>query len=165
MRWEQIYDNEEKEVYELRHNDQCVLTLTDNVIAGTVRIETAGDKRTFVIGREGFFNNRTVLRNEYGIRIGELGTENNENFIEMENERFRYAIRHNTPVEFVIYKESIDNPIITCKLNGSITPHETMFIKGKKLLFTRLNYSSLLMSLCWYILAPIAKKSRIEYSL
>ncbi|MCW3119973.1 MAG: hypothetical protein JWM28_4055 [Chitinophagaceae bacterium] len=165
MRWEQISDNEGKEVYELRHNEQCVLTLTDNVIAGTVRIESASEKRTFVIGKEGFFNNRTVLRNEYGIRIGELGIENNEHFIEMENEKFHYTINDSSPVEFIIYKESKENPIITCKLNTPFPAHEPMLVKGKKLLFTKLNYASLLMSMCWYILPPIAKMNRLEYSI
>ncbi|MES1218270.1 MAG: hypothetical protein ABUT20_22380 [Bacteroidota bacterium] len=164
MRWEQISDDDGKQVYELRHNEQVLLTLTDNVIAGTVRIESAIEKRTFVIGVEGFFNNKTVLRNEYGFRIGELGIENNENFIEMENEKFHYAINGTSPVEFIIYKESKENPIITCKLNTSFPSHQPMLFRGKKL-FSKINYASLLMSLCWYILPPVAKINRLEYSL
>ena len=164
MRWEQISDNEGKEVYELRHDEKCLLTLTDNVIAGTVRVETPSEKRTFVIGKEGFFNNKTVLRNEYGMRIGELGIENNENFIEMENERFHYTINGNSPVEFIIYKKSKENPIITCKLNTSFPAHDAMLAKRKKL-FGTLNYASLLMSMCWYILPVIAKKNMAEYSI
>jgi hypothetical protein len=164
MRWEQISDNEGIEVYELRHNEKCVLMLTDNVIAGTVRIESAIEKRTFVIGKEGFFNNKTVLRNEYGLRIGELGIENNEHFIELENEKFHYAINGQSPVEFIIYKESKEKPLITCKLNTSFPVHEPIFTKGKKL-FTKLNYDSLLMSMCWYILPPVTKINRLEYSL
>jgi hypothetical protein len=164
MKWEHISGNEGKQVYELHHNEQCLLTLTDNIIAGTVRIESPIEKRTFVIGKEGFFNNKTVLRNEYGIRVGELGMENNENFIEMGNEKFHYTISDNSPVEFIIYKESRENPLITCKLDTSFLPHDPMLSKGRKL-FTKLNYASLLMSMCWYILPPVAKMSRMEYSL
>jgi hypothetical protein len=164
MKWEQISDHEGKQVYELYHNEECLLTLTDNIIAGTVRIESPVEKRNFVIGKEGFFNNKTVLRNEYGIRIGELGIENNENFIEMENEKFHYAVQGTSPVEFIIYKESKENPILTCKLNTSFPPHEPILIKGKRP-FTTLNYASLLMSMCWYIVPPVAKKNKLEYAL
>jgi hypothetical protein len=164
MRWEQISEKEGIEVYELRHNNQCVLMLTDNNIAGTIRIETGTEKRTFVIGKEGFFNHRTVLRNEYGLRIGELGTENNENFIELENEKFHYAVTGNSPVEFIIYKSSIESPVISCKLTTSIPAHEPILREGKRL-FSRINYASLLLSMCWYIVSPVAKINRLEYAL
>jgi hypothetical protein len=164
MRWDQISDNEGTKVYELRHNEECLLTLTDNVIAGTVRIESAVEKRTFVIGSEGLFNSKTILRNEYGFRIGELGIENNENFIVMENEKFHYAVNGTSPVEFIIYKTSRQQPLITCKLNMPFPQQELISFKGKKI-FNPLHYASLLMSLCWYILPPVIKIIKPEYSL
>jgi hypothetical protein len=47
-------------------------------LPGTLRISADDEKESFLIGREGFLRRRTVLRNEYGIRIGQLTYDNNQ---------------------------------------------------------------------------------------
>jgi hypothetical protein len=69
-------------------------------------VEGETEKRVFLIRKEGFLRNKTVLRNEYGIKIGELGHEHMQNFIDLNNERFFYTIHNNPLAELVIYKES-----------------------------------------------------------
>ena len=66
MRWEMILNTARKKVYELWHKDKYVLSLTYNPSAGTARIESSDEKRLFIISKEGFLRNKTVLRNEYG---------------------------------------------------------------------------------------------------
>ena len=49
-----------------------------------VKIESEGEKRAFTIRYEGFLKNKMVMRNEYGIRIGHVTTENKDNLIHIQ---------------------------------------------------------------------------------
>jgi len=164
MRWEMILNTARKKVYELWHKDKYVLSLTYNPSAGTARIESSDEKRLFIISKEGFLRNKTVLRNEYGFRVGELGHENHENFIELDGERFFYSIRNQPTDELVIYKDSEEHPLIVCKISPAKTPAESMILEtGKPIEST--NGASLLMTLCWLLFQPFAKSKQPEYSL
>ena len=88
MRWETISASTSNEVYQLLQDDKRLLTLTLHPFSKTARLDCETEKRVFQIRKEGFLRNRTVLRNEYGVKIGELGQENKELFIEVNNEKF-----------------------------------------------------------------------------
>ncbi|HEX7846102.1 MAG TPA: hypothetical protein VF476_09915 [Chitinophagaceae bacterium] len=156
MRWENAGSGSNNEIYHLWHNDKKLLTLTLHPFSNTARLESAEEKRVFLIRREGFFRNKTVLRNEYGIRIGELGTEEQNNFIELNDERFYYYI-HNNPAELVLYKETKDKPFIACGFNVKDGNASVRFEKDK----TPIAQSSLLMALCWYMFLPVAKNNAV----
>src|SRR5437868_683852 len=76
MRWELASSNEKNEVYHLFKDDKAILTLVIDSFSRTARVECNNEKRVFQIRKEGFLRNKMVIRNEYGIRIGELGQEN-----------------------------------------------------------------------------------------
>jgi hypothetical protein len=164
MRWETILNTAKKKVYELWHKDKYVLSLTYNPSAGTARIESSEEKRLFVISKEGLLRNKTILRNEYGFRVGKLGHENHENFIELEGERFFYIIRKEPTDELVIYKESQEKPIIVCKISPAKATNESMELESGKPIDTT-NGASLVMTLCWLLFQPFAKSKVREYSL
>src|ERR1700733_6807551 len=121
MRWETIINTAKKKVYELWHKDKYVLSLTYNTSAGTARIESLDEKRLFIISKEGVLRNKTVVRNEYGLRVGKLGHENHQNFIELDGERFFYSIRNQPSDELIIYKETEEDPLIVCKISPAKT--------------------------------------------
>ena len=103
-----------------------------------------------------------MLRSEYGIKIGELGHDNKENFIDVNNERFYYIIHNNPLAELVLYKESKENPFVVCGLNtkeGTPTVH---FSKNNDLLST--SHPGLLMALCWYMFLPVTKENVAEFA-
>ena len=60
------------DVYHLVNDDDKVLSLMVNRASNTARVEYEGKKRVFQIRKEGFLRIKTVIRNEYGIKIGEL---------------------------------------------------------------------------------------------
>ncbi len=70
MKWLLKSNNPRQETYELRNAREPLLTLIYHPVSGTLRISAHDEKRVFLIGREGFLRRRTVLRNEYGIRMG-----------------------------------------------------------------------------------------------
>jgi hypothetical protein len=115
-------------------------------------VESAKEKRVFLIRSEGLLRSKTVMRNEYGVLIGQLRHENKENCIEMEHEKFFYFIREHSKQEVVIYKNSKEEPFTSCELNL-----DHMHFSLNKKLPAKLE-SGLLLSLCWYLMMPVVKE-------
>ncbi len=152
MQWESVKSTTGQQEYALWHNSKKVLTLTFHPATNSARLESAKEKRVFLIRNEGFRRNKTVMRTEYGIRIGQLRSENKENFVEIDEEKFFYTIREDLVPEIVIYKESKEKPFMVCSLNID----STHFTKNKNLPASL--ESGLLLSLCWYLMMPVLRE-------
>ncbi len=155
MRWENAGSSSSNEIFHLWHKDEKLLTLTLHPFSNTARVESAGEKRVFLIRREGFFRNKTVLRSEYGIKIGELGQDNETSFIDMNEERFYYFVRNNPMAELVIYKDSPEEPLMVCGLDVANGKASVKFEKNDD----TVSQPGLLMALCWYMFLPVAKEN------
>jgi hypothetical protein len=157
MNWETITSGIGQKVYALWNNGRKLLTLAFHS-TNFVRIERAGEKRAFMIRYEGFLKNKLVMRNEYGIRIGQASAENNENVIALNDERFFYTITDEKEPQVIIYKESKENPLAVCALNldndKNILPSAN----------SSATYQSLLLALCWYLFLPVVKENVPEYA-
>jgi hypothetical protein len=162
MRWESVSSANNNEIYHLYKDDKKILALTLSPFSNSARVECDKQKRVFLIRKEGFLRNKTVLRNEYGVKIGELGHENKENFITVNNERFYYIIQNNPIAELVLYKESKENPFVTCGLSSKEGNPVVHFSKDKKLAGT--SHPGLLMALCWYMFLPVTKENVVEFA-
>lgn len=158
MRWESVSASSANEIYHLYKGDDKLLTVTLNPFTNTARVECASQKRIFQIRKEGFLRNKTVLRSEYGIKIGELGHDNKENFIDVNDERFYYTIHNNPLAELVLYKESIENPFVVCGLNTKEGQPAVHFSKDSDNLQST-SHPGLLMALCWYMFLPVTKEN------
>jgi len=145
------------DTHELWNDEQRLLTLHYNQFAQTAKVECENSRRIFKIDKEGFLRNKTILKNEYGVKIGELGTENwfsHEGFIDLNGERFNYTIQNNPSSQLVIYKSSKKSPLLVCGLtpnNGNISIN---FQQGKE----ADKYACLLIALCWFLFMPVAKE-------
>jgi hypothetical protein len=162
MKWETVTSTIGQSVYTLWNNGRQLVTLAFNSSSNAARIEYEDEKRVFLIRDEGFRKNKTVLRTEYGIRIGHTGTENNENFIVLNDERYYYSVNDKQEPAVTIYKESIDHPLAVCSLNiqdGLLTT-----AGAKKPLQEKALYS-LLIGLCWYLFKPFKREKPVGYSL
>lgn len=153
MRWESVLSTSDNEVYYLYKGNDHLLTLTLNPSSNSARVECNKQKRVFFIRKEGFLNHKTVLLNEYGIKIGELGHEHSEPFINLNEEQFFYSINDSPGGELVLYKKNKDKPIVSC--NSAVE-----FKKKKKLAKT--SHPGLLMALCWYMFLPTTKEMNAE---
>lgn len=162
MRWEIASADANQEIYHLFKDDKKILTLIINPFSHTARVECNNEKRVFQLRKEGFLRNKITLRNEYGIKIGELGQENKENFIDVNDERFYYDIHNNPLAELVLYKGSKEKPFVTCGLTSKEGNAEINFKKDKSLSST--SHPGLLMALCWYMFLPVAKENVVEYA-
>ncbi len=162
MRWQSVSSASNNEVYHLYKDDKKILSLTLNPFSNTARVECDKQKRVFLIRKEGFLRNKTVLRNEYGIKIGELGHENKENFIDVNEERFYYTTHNNPLAQLVLYKDSKDKPFVTCGLSTIEGTAAVHFTKDKQLSDT--SHPGLLMALCWYMFLPVTKENVVEFA-
>lgn len=172
MRWETVNSTNNHEIYYLYKNDKKILTLSINPFSNSARVECEKQKRVFLIRKEGFRRNKTVLRNEYGMKIGELGQENKVNFIDVNDERFFYSIENNPQAELVLYKETKEKPFVTCGLStkkvSNIDPigMENAAVKfSKDKILSDTAHPGLLMALCWYMFLPVAKENVAEFAL
>jgi hypothetical protein len=161
MRWEQTKATSNSEVYNLYKGDKKLLTVSLNPFSNSARVECENEKRVFLIRKEGFRRNKTVLRSEYGIKIGELGHDSKENFIDVNEERFYYTIQNNPLAELVLYKESKENPFVVCGLNVKEGAAAVHFSKDSDNLKAT-SHPGLLMALCWYMFLPVTKENFVE---
>lgn len=157
MRWESTAAANNNEVYRLYKDDKKLLTLTYNPFSSSARVECDKEKRIFLIRKEGFLRNKTVLRSEYGFKIGELGTENKQHFITVNDERIYYTIHNNPLAELVLYKESKDKPLVVCGLSTDNGNTGVYFSKDNT--NNTIPHPGLLMALCWYMFLPVAKEN------
>jgi hypothetical protein len=162
MKWVSIQSASNNETYHLYKDDKIILTVILNPFSNSARVECEKQKRVFLIRKEGFRRNKTVIRNEYGVKIGELGQENKENFIDVNNERFFYTTQNNPLAELVLYKDSKQNPFVTCGLTTKDGNSKVQFTKDQQLSET--SHPGLLMALCWYMFLPVTKENVVEYA-
>ena len=95
--------------------------------------------------------NHTVLRNEYGVRIGQVNYESSQDHvgtIDFDNKKLSYSIQKHLHLELVIQKNG--ETVVTCEL-----PTISRNFENK-------NQDLLILALCWYMFA-IVKRQAEEY--
>lgn len=162
MRWETEKVTAEQEVYHLYKDDKLRLTLIYNPFSNSARIECNKEKRVFLLRKEGFRRNKTVIRTEYGIKIGEFGHEGSQLFITVNDEKLYFTTRNNPLAELLLYKDSPDQPAISCRLDATNGKPEVFFKKDKAL--GEMPHPGLLMALSWYMFLPVAKENVVKYA-
>ncbi len=154
MRWEKTTTGSDNEVYQLWHNDKKLLTLTLHPFSSAARVECNDERRVFLIRKEGFRRNKTVLRSEYGIKLGELGQLENKQFIDLNDERFFYDMQKDGQPHMVLYKENDETPVLECGLHKKESFPDLTLGKATAAIAS---YTGLLMALCWYVLLPASQ--------
>lgn len=163
MNWKSAITASQQEVYELWHEGKKLLSLEYHPFTNSARIQYEDTKRVFMLRKEGFLRNKTVLRDEYGIRIGQLGydkTANTRGTIELHEKKFNFSLEKDPREQLVIRRENEINPQVICGLSegegaGSVK-------------IDRKNGSTeqfLVMALCWYLFLPIAKENAVEFAI
>jgi hypothetical protein len=142
MKWLSIPGNSRYEIYELWNSKEKLLTMGHDPDKGTLRITANNEKRFFSIGKKGFLRSRMVLRNEYGVTMGELTFENaqaNQRRMEIHDEEFTSLAQNSLAPKVAIYR---NNEMLTvCELPDASKYHDL-----------------LTLMLCWHISTSIKKQ-------
>src|SRR5690606_25896947 len=159
MKWEKITSTIGQSAFALYKNGRKLVTLVFNPNSNAARIESDAEKRVFLIREEGFLRNRTVLRNEYGVKIGSAGSDKNRHYIQIDNQKFYYDIQNNAESlpALAIYKDGEANePLALCDME-SLAQTKTSTRKSAYN-FTKTQFS-LLMAVCWYLMPFVSDDS------
>jgi hypothetical protein len=158
MNWETVTSGIGHKVYALWSNGRKLLTLAFNSSSNFAKIEYGDEKRAFTIRYEGIFKTKMVMRNEYGIRLGQISAENRENFIDVNDEKLFYTITSGNNPQVIIYKESPNRPLAVCALQLDNDKSILPVVKASA------TQHSLLLALCWYLFSPVGKDNIPEFA-
>ena len=154
------------EEYELWNDFQKLMTLSIDKDENKIRVVSNDYRRDFNIENEGLLLNKTILKNEYGIKVGEISQElftHNEGSIQLNEEHFHYSIHNNPLAELIIYRKSRKKPVLKCELKSEEGKSSINFSKNEE--SNSKTYHSLLIALCWFLLMPVGKENASEYAL
>jgi hypothetical protein len=97
MKWIRTSQNPRQEIYELWRKEEKQLAINYHPAMGSLRIIVENEKRVFLLSREGLLRQKTVLRNEYGIKMGQLIYEDAaKGQLELNNQKFLFGLEGNT---------------------------------------------------------------------
>ncbi len=159
MKWVSVNNGTSNDYFELWDNDKKLVSMSLSKRTKIARIESSSDKRLFFLEKKGFFHGKTVIKNEYGIKLGELHGENweaREGVIELDGTKYFYAFPNSSDGELIIYRDTKDKPLVSCSLSSLFGGITALVEKSKSLHDTK--YPSLLMGLCWYLLNESVKE-------
>ena len=149
-----------------KEDEKTILKLRLNYNLQTARIETEKEKRVFIIEDEGLLRTRLVLKNEYGVRMGQMIFDNRNELhgtVEIENSRFKFTIPRGSSAGLSIYNNSGRNLIYNCNLSfepGENKP-ETREVHQPALK----NSPTYILALSWYLFQLSIKQKEPELSL
>jgi hypothetical protein len=137
--------------YLLKEDDKTVLKLRYKKDLHTARVETEKERRVLIIDDEGLLKTKSVLKNEYGIRIGSLNYDNfsdTNGLVDIENIKYRFIVKNGEVPELNIYKGSPRNLVYNCQL---VFDDISSRIKGSQT-------ASLIIAVSWYLFLKEAVK-------
>ena len=130
--------------YLLKEDDKTVLKLRYKNDLHTARVETEKERRVLIIDNEGLLKTKSVLKNEYGVRIGSLNYDNfsdTQGSVDIENIKYRFNVKNGEIPELNIYKGSRRNLVYNCQL---VSEDISSKIKGPQT-------ASLIIAVSWYL--------------
>ena len=150
MKWVSVNNGGSPENFELWGDDNKLAGITFSNHTRFARIVTNLGKRIFSFEKRGFLSAKEIIRNEYGIKMGEVeqtkpGT--GRGYVESEGKKYFFIYNEDNSGELMLYDELMQKSLLTCSFN-TISHRLT---KGS-LLNTK--FASLLLVLCWYTFQP-----------
>ncbi len=165
MQWKKIGAGV-RHTYQLTEGNHTLATISINHGSSVLRTMCQSIQRVFFIHKEGFWKNRTVLKNEYGQKMGNLYYEKvptDKGIVEIDNRRFQYAFSNSSLAEITVYNEGEQAPLLAC----SLAPEEgqTMIEPAKQQHFANADLQYLLFALTWYLFLPAAQENGMASAL
>ena len=148
--------------YHLMDDGFCKSILKYNTHQNVARVSCKGRYGVFFIERSGSLLGKIVFKNEYGQEVGKLSFDkwySNGGSIILEGEKYHFSFQNDSPVEIIIYKNDIRNPLIKCELMVS-ADHSSQAFNGN----ADEEYACLLLGLCWYSFFPVVPENVADYS-
>ena len=151
MKWVSVNTEFSGEGYELWSGDKKLAGISYSNRTHIARVMSNLGKRLFFFEKKGFLAPRTIITNEYGIKMGMVEEDrlrSNKGHLELDGKKYYYVFNENNSGDLKVYDEEMKHNLLTCSFN-TITKG---FAKTRSLLDTK--FPSLLLVLCWYAFLP-----------
>jgi hypothetical protein len=151
-----------QEDFHLKEDNLTVLKLRYKQDLHTARIETESARRVLIIDNEGLFKTKLILKNEYGIMIGQLTYDNfsdSHGSVEIEETRFRFSLQRTPATELYIYKNSRKNLLYSCLLSYEEKNYNPTSSESDSRVF-KTQSSSLIIAVSWYLFLKNSGKEK-----
>ena len=156
MKWVSVnYPFDAVHKYHLTEGSLNKVVLKFNHDQQSARISNADSQRLFFIEKVGgLWNNRLIVKNEYGVETGRIAFDRNfrAGLIEIEGKKYHYRVSDTTSSAIILYEHHLSMPSIICDFTASSFADKDL----------SLEYTCLLLGLCWY-LSPVPAK-QVEYA-
>jgi len=146
MKWVNIKTGSD-ERYELWGDEKKLAGISFSTHTRIARVVSNVGKRLFFFEKKGILAHRTIIKNEYGIKMGEVEEEKNAagmSHLELDGQHYYYTFNENNAGELKVYDGEMKKNILSCSFNAIAGG----FAKTRSLLDTK--FPSLLLVLCWY---------------
>jgi hypothetical protein len=156
MNWE-IISNQHSSLQEYRLVDEneCKLSLKYNPRHQSVRVTSGPNHRLFFLESTGSLNDKSILKNEYGLEIGNLISDkplNKNGSVMMDSRKYYYHISDDN---LLFYKSNPHQPLITCNIKFA----DPLKFANK---LSSLDIRCTVLGLCWYVILQVTNGSMPE---
>ncbi len=151
MKWVRVHNNASLENFELWDDEIKLAGIAFSNHTRFARFVCNMSKRIFSFEKRGFLSVKEIIRNEYGIKMGEVEETKpggKRGHIILDGEKYNYVYNENTSGELLLYDDLMQNCLLNCSFNDIFNG----LTKTNSLLETR--FASLLLVLCWYTFQP-----------
>ncbi len=151
MKWVSVNNGTANEMFELWGEDKKLANISFSSRTRFARIVSGLGKRIFSFEKKGFLLPKEIVKNEYGIKMGEVEEAkpgSGKGHVELDGKKYFYVYNANNSGELVLYDEFMQKSLLTCSFNvvtRSLAKTKSLF-DGK--------FASLLLVLCWYSFQP-----------
>lgn len=150
MQWVKVNTNTPLETFELWNGDKKVASTSFNNNSHIVRMASNAGKRLFFYGKKGWFAQKPVIQNEYGITLGKMQTETEtgeKGMVELDGKTYHYQLSADESINLELFDDELNKKVASCSFGNVLSKG---FMKTKSLMTTR--FPQLLLLLCWYSL-------------
>jgi hypothetical protein len=151
MKWVTVNNDNLPENYELWGDDKKLAGITFSKYTRFARIVSKMGKRIFSFEKRGFLNPKEIIKNEYGVKMGEVEEQKpgtGKGYIEFDEKKYFFVYNEDNSGEMMLYDELMQKKLLTCSFNTI----SNGISKAKSLIDNK--FSSLLLVLCWYAFQP-----------
>lgn len=157
-----VHSHHGNEVFELQNGNGTEVSIVYNPALATLRVTSHDEQRMFIVEEEeSLLQKKLVLKNEYGVKIGQMGNEKwhiGRGHIDIEQERFFYKWQKSPATELIIYQDSLSNPLLRSALNADQA-------SSLEQLHRRSGAGQcLLMALCWHLFLPVSREHSLSHA-
>jgi hypothetical protein len=138
----------------LKKGDTNMLSMIYDIVLHTVRVESNGIRRLFMMYVEGRRQPKTVFKNEYGFDIGsieQIADEQGNGEIQIYGDKYYYKLPQQSGGTLSVFRYPNTQPLITIATEVLAAGIFTGALQSK----LPLDYFfGMLMSICWYLQLP-----------